>query len=87
MRADNGGRPSRTKVRLKRKSARKKARSKDASIDAIVEQLGESVMKNDKPSVADLVRLLELQRELKNAAPRKLTVKWIDPCAEPGSEE
>lgn len=44
-------------------------------------------MKNIKPSVADLVRLLELRRELKKREPRKLTVRWVDECPEPAAEE
>jgi hypothetical protein len=88
MRADNSGRSSRTGVRRKRSGVPKKAgRSKDSKIDEILKRVEERVMENIKPSVADLVRLLEIRRELKKSVPRKLTVKWIDECAEPGSEE
>ncbi len=41
-----------------------------------------------KPSVADLMHLLELQRELAQGQPGPMTVRWIDECPQtPACEE
>lgn len=75
-------------MRATKRSARKNTgKSKKTTIKVILRHAGERLLENSKPSVAELVRLLELRRELKKSEPRKLTVKWIDRCAEPGSEE
>jgi hypothetical protein len=88
MRADNRGRPERAKLRTKRSGARKQTgQRKESSIDSIIKQIEEQLMKNMKPSVGDLVRLLELRRELTKTEPRKLTVQWVDQCPEPASGE
>ena len=43
-----------------------------------------------KPSIADFIRLLELQKELARERPRSIEVTWVDrkdPERDPGTEE
>lgn len=60
-----------------------------AAIDKIIERVQESLFREDvKPSVADLMRLLELRRELAQLQPGPVTVRWIDECQQtPACEE
>lgn len=98
MRADNSGRHSRSKVAVRKANPRKKrvgstgkgasgCGTEGPSIDAILARAAKYVLKKARPSIADLVRLLELRRELAESQPGTLTVKWIDKCAKPESEE
>ncbi|MFN7995889.1 MAG: hypothetical protein U0Q18_19920 [Bryobacteraceae bacterium] len=45
------------------------------AIEAIERKLDTSEM---KPSIADLIRLLQLQRELEPERVREVNVKWVD---------
>jgi len=50
-------------------------------IDKITERILERLADEDVPlSVADLMRLLELRRELARSLPGRVTVGWIDEC-------
>lgn len=40
----------------------------------------------DKPSVAEYVRLLQLERELERDAPKDITVQWVDSPESKNSE-
>jgi hypothetical protein len=40
---------------------------------------------SDKASLGDLVRLLQLRKELAGEQPRKGRVRWIDGCERPSS--
>jgi hypothetical protein len=55
-------------------------------IDKMVEQLGNATAL--KPSVGDLIRLLEMETELAGKlAPQKTVIQWIDPyLSETGAE-
>jgi hypothetical protein len=97
MRADNSGRHTRSKVQVKKRARKKQAGStgegdsrcgtEGPSIDAILDYATKHVVEKARPSIADLVRLLELRRELAESDPGTVTVKWIDRCAKPESEE
>ena len=52
---------------------------------AEVEKIFKSIQKclfddSTKLSLADLMRLLELRRELERSQPGRITVRWIDEC-------
>ena len=50
-------------------------------VEEIIESIQESLSSDSaKPSVADLVRLLELRRELAKPKTGRMTVRWIDEC-------
>jgi hypothetical protein len=51
------------------------AEAVDAAISNIQSRLGKDDMKG---SVADLVRLLQLRKELNDTQPQKVTVGWVD---------
>ena len=56
-------------------------------IDRVTARVMERLADEDVPlSVADLMRLLELRRELAKSQPGRITVRWIDEC-QPTSEE
>ena len=56
-------------------------------IDKITERILERLANQDVPlSIADLMRLLELRRELAKSQPGRIRVRWIDEC-QPTPEE
>jgi hypothetical protein len=56
-------------------------------IDRITERVIERLADEDVPlSIADLIRLLELRRELAKSQPGRIRVRWIDEC-QPTPEE
>ncbi len=53
----------------------------DGAINAALAALRFNAKKDTaKASVADLVRLLQLRRELNAERPRKITIRWVDEC-------
>jgi hypothetical protein len=59
-----------------------------AAIETIIGRVQKSLMSKDaKASVADLVRLLELRRELSQSQPRPVIVRWIDECQQTSDDE
>lgn len=58
------------------------------SVDKIIERMQESLCADDvKPSISDLMRLLELRRELAQTQPRPITVRWVDEWQQTPGEE
>jgi hypothetical protein len=57
------------------------------SVEKIIGHAEANLLDSTATSLADLMRLLELRRELAEAESGRLTVKWIDTCAKPASEE
>jgi hypothetical protein len=50
-------------------------------VDEIMQRIQESLANGGaKPTVADLIRLLELRRELARSQSSLVTVRWIDEC-------
>jgi len=54
-----------------------RARIVRKAIESIEEQLGTEAI---KPTLADLVRLLQIEKELAADEPREIRVRWIDPA-------
>ncbi len=49
-------------------------------VDRLLGELDKKIQAEGfKPAVADLIRLLTLQRELEDERPKEITVTWIDP--------
>ena len=70
--------PKVTVINQFRKSAKRGgglAAAVDAAISKIQDRLGNEDMKG---SVADLVRLLQLRKELNDTQPQKVSVGWVD---------
>ena len=61
----------------------KLATAVDKAISAALEGLGSQSEKGGavKTSVTDLVRLLQLRKELESERPRKIIIRWIDSLA------
>jgi hypothetical protein len=52
-----------------------------AAVEQVIEKMRESLFGEEaKPSVADLVRLIEFRRELADAQPGPVMARWIDEC-------
>ena len=60
------------------------AEAVDAAIRSIKDDLGSDKL---KPSISDLVRLIQLRKELMTERVRDVTVRWIDPCGTGANEE
>lgn len=55
-------------------------------VERLLEELDQKMHEGGfKPAVADLIRLLTLQRELEDERPKEITVTWVDPRPD-GSE-
>lgn len=68
-----------------------KRRRRKVDKAALVEQAIQSLekrLKNDelKATVGDLIRLVQLERELEEEQPKEIKVRWIEPAEESGSE-
>lgn len=62
-----------------KKSPVKRARTKKAMVGAVIKQIEARLDKDElKPTVGDLIRLIQLEKELENEQPRKVTVSWVD---------
>jgi acetoin utilization deacetylase AcuC-like enzyme len=57
---------------------KRRARIVKKAIESIEEKLGTEAM---KPTLADLVRLLQIEKELVADEPREIRVRWIDAAA------
>jgi hypothetical protein len=69
-----------TKTPAKRKTPARGTNVSDG-IDRAINRIMTAI--NDesyKPSVADLIRLLQLQKEFSGDQPKKVTVRWVDEC-------
>jgi len=63
----------------------KPSRTRTALVERLIRKLEERVVGKEevKATVADLIRLLQLDQELAEKKPREIRVKWV----EPGEEE
>jgi len=63
------------------KHVQKAKRSKDkrALVKQAIQQIGEKIENNElKPTVGDFIRLLQLEKELLEEAPREIKVSWVE---------
>ena len=58
----------------------KRARNKQALVKQAIQQIGEKIENNElKPTVGDFIRLLQLEKELLEEAPKEIKVSWVEP--------
>lgn len=57
---------------------KRRARIIKKAIQSIEDQLGTDAV---RPTLADLVRLLQIEKELVADEPREIRVRWIEPAA------
>jgi hypothetical protein len=69
---------------MKEREAQRTVRALDKAIRKIQERLEDDDIRG---SVADLVRMVQLRNELTEMLPRQVTVRWIDECQTPTSNE
>ncbi len=69
---------------MKEREAQRTVRALDKAIRRIQERLEDD---DTKGSVADLVRIVQLRNELTETLPKQVTVRWIDECQAPTSNE
>ena len=50
------------------------------AIDQAIASIQKKLTTDAKPSVADLVRLLQLKKDLEGDRPKDVTVRWVDEC-------
>ncbi len=63
----------------------KRSRSKKALVKQVIQQIGKKLDNDElKPTVGDLIRLLQLEKELLEEAPKEIKVSWVEPA---GSED
>jgi hypothetical protein len=56
-------------------------------VEELIEKVERNLAKDDaKATVADYIRLVQLQKELEEDEPRDIEVRWVDP-EEAGPEE
>ena len=49
-------------------------------VEELIERVERNLAKEDtKATVADYIRLVQLQKELEEAEPRDIEVRWVDP--------
>jgi hypothetical protein len=56
-------------------------------LDEMISNIRKALKTNTKPSVADLIRLLERRRELVALKPEPVEVRWIDEWQTPDTAE
>lgn len=63
-----------------RRGGRRRKKDKAALVEQVIENL-EKRLKNDelKATVGDLIRLVQLEKELEQERPREIKVTWVEP--------
>ncbi len=76
---EQGAKPKKM-AETRRGQKTKRAKNKKALVKQAIQQIGEKIEKNElKPTVGDFIRLLQLEKELLDEAPREIKVSWIEP--------
>ena len=59
-----------------------------AALDKAIGRMQKRLANDEmKATVADLVRMLQLRNELMETQPKQVTVRWVDECQTPTSNE
>lgn len=71
---------SEKQVGSQKAGGRRRRRDKAALVEQVLENL-EKRLKNDelKATVGDLIRLVQLEKELEEEGPKEITVTWVEP--------
>jgi hypothetical protein len=66
----------------------KTARRKAELVKKIIEKIETKIDKDEvKATVGDLIRLMQIEKELEEERPQEIEVRWIEPTQEPVSGE
>ncbi len=64
----------------KKRTARRRTKNKVKLIGDVIAKMEAKLKSEDlKPSVGDFIRLLQLEKELKEEQPREIEVSWVEP--------
>ncbi|MBM3745328.1 MAG: hypothetical protein FJW34_05985 [Acidobacteria bacterium] len=67
----------------KRTAEQARQESQKALVEEMIQKMKEKLTSGEmKPSVGDLIRLLQLEKELEEEQPREIRVSWVEPCEE-----
>jgi signal recognition particle GTPase len=62
---------------------RRKKKNKAEIVEDLIEKVEQKLGEGDvKASLADYIRLVQLQRELELEEPKEITVRWVEPETE-----
>ena len=65
------------------KKSRKLSNRNARLIDDLLKEVAGKLKGNlNKATVADLIRLMELQKDVEEEQPREITVQWVEPSEE-----
>jgi hypothetical protein len=66
-------------VETKHVEKTKRAKNKKALVKQVIQQIAEKLENNElKPTVGDLFRALQLQKELLEETPKEIKVSWVE---------
>jgi hypothetical protein len=75
---EQGAKPSEM-AETKHVQKAKRAKDKRALVKQAIQQIGEKIENNElKPTVGDFIRLLQLEKELLDEAPKEIKVSWVE---------
>ena len=58
----------------------KRAKNKKELVQQAIQQIGDKLDKNElKPTVGDLIRLLQFEKEILEETPKEIKVSWVEP--------
>jgi hypothetical protein len=70
-------------VETKHAEKPKRAKNKKALVKQVIQQIAEKLDNNElKPTLGDLFRALQLQKELLEETPKEIKVSWVEPDEE-----
>lgn len=83
--------PSRSKgkyTEAKAPESGRRSRSTAAFVATMLRKIEDKLAEEDaKASLPDFIRLLQLQKELKQDNPKEIIVTWVEPCGEGSASE
>ncbi|MGB9604400.1 MAG: hypothetical protein ACPL88_00800 [Bryobacteraceae bacterium] len=63
-----------------RRGSKRRAKDKAALVEQVIQNLEKRLMNDDlKATVGDLIRLVQLEKELEKEQPKEIKVTWVDP--------
>ena len=70
--------PGRKAAETKQPAKPQRGRSRQELVEQAIQQFGQKLEQNElKPTVGDLIRLLQLEKELLEETPKEIKVSWV----------
>lgn len=75
-------------ARRTRRNTRRKQVNKAALVEQVIQSIEKRLQRDElKATVGDLIRLVQLEKELEEEQPKEIKVTWIEPEDRSGSEQ